>query len=304
MVHSNTTFGVMGVGRALTISVCSSRISVAVWISALILLAACGSARRHQGNVHGDALVPVGPQSVGELALGDATHGYIYYLGFPELTSRSSQPIHVTGFRLGNIPQNIQLISYVVYSAQQFDGRLLLAYDPAKPETSFDFNAARPLKLPYVIRPHARSTRFAMAKVRVRFYPPPAHVSGCLVYYTAGSSSQTYQQELPCKFQIGQDVPSPRVKPTELDIVNSYPQEIVVVGCPVCKRGGARVPSDEGDAKNGEGPAFGWTLNPNDPLTATVRVGGHQVECYPPRRNLRKLTYNIRRDGRCVLLRG
>jgi hypothetical protein len=281
--------------------VSSSRTRQVACLSSALLLAACGSLRGPKGPSLGTALAAVGPQSVSTLTFGTPRAGSTYFVGFPEFTNRSGTPVTVTGFGLGSTSRNVVVLGYDMHSTEQFGGRLLFAYDPTNPERSFDFESARSLTTPYVIGVRAQSHRFAMAKVRITSYPPPAHINGCVVFYMLGSSARRYVQKFDCDFQVGKDVPTLGNRPSTVVIVNSYPHNITVLGCPVCKARGAVLPGDP-SAKDGHGGQFGWAVTDSDPLSALVVVGGRRVLCQPPTSSLPTLTYNITRAGRCVVL--
>jgi hypothetical protein len=267
----------------------------------MLLLVACGSG---DGGVQpGSALSPVGLQGTGPLTFGAPSAGSMYYLSFPMLTNRSSRPVTVTGFRVDRASGNVRVLGYVVHSTAQFGGRLLFAYDPTRPEPSFDFEAAPSLRLPYVIPGHGRSQRYAMARVRVTAYPLAAHVQGCTVFYRLGSSSRRYMQMFDCTYQIGKDVPKLVARPSSVVVINSYGSDITVVGCPLCKGRGAVIEADP-STRNGGGGYFGWKVGKSDPISADVIVGGHRVHCSPPQRSPPELTYNITTSGRCVVLHG
>lgn len=277
------------------------------WFVAFLLLAAAGGGVAAWAN-HGwgatltaNALSPMGPAAGGVLTFDAPAAGDVYYLGFAPFANTSSQPVHVLGYQIATVSPNLQVLGYRVYSTNQFGDRLLAGYDPTRPEPDLSFDVTRPLGMPYVIRAHTQSPRFAMAKVRLLTYPPPAFAKGCIVTYRLGTSTRRHLQRFDCTFYFGQTAADYFDGETTLTVVNSYPRDVLLLGCPVCKSKGVRLT---------EGSDIGWALNRNDSRPVAVVVDGRRVQCNPPptmaARSARygpDLTYDITMHGRCVLLR-
>jgi hypothetical protein len=99
----------------------------------------------------------------------------------------------------------------------------------------------------------------------------------------------------------------------EVTIVNSNAADVLVLDCPVCQPGGVGIPGSP-NANPGGGGSSGWTVNTPGPLTYTVTIKGRRVVCRPPKPPTSRppttgpgpvyqLTYDITKDGRCVVLR-
>ena len=99
----------------------------------------------------------------------------------------------------------------------------------------------------------------------------------------------------------------------KVSIVNSGTADVLVIGCPICKAGGARLEGDPSPNPGG-GLRLGWTVSKPGPLTYTVVIKGRHVVCRPPKPIAStaptasagpayQLAYNISQAGRCVVLR-
>jgi hypothetical protein len=286
------------------------------WLVAyLLVIVAGGSVAAWLGPESGPQGLSAGALAAGGLGEGiqlgfDEPHAGIYYLAFAPLVNKSAQPVHVLGFWIAETSDNVRVLGYPVHSTDQFGGRQLAGYDPSEPDTGIDFGGARALRMPYVIPPYADSHRFAMAKVRLTAYPLPGFAKGCIVVYRLGSSTRNYVQNFDCTFYFGDTAQNYFDGRTNLDVVNSYRHDVLLVGCPLCKSKGIKLHGSP-HARVGEGGLFGWELGKNDPRSLRAVVDGRPVLCKPPTgaqavayaaRNGPDLTYDITPDGRCIAI--
>jgi hypothetical protein len=297
-------------GRLIFASYCLRVVSVRLFAAvagaaSLLVAALSGCTSESNQSASGDALTAVGPQAQGSFGFDSPRAGGTYYLGFPGLKNTSSRPVHVRDFRFDSTSSNVRLLGYVVYSTRQFGGRLLSIYDAQRPIPGLDLRTIEPLDSTYTIRPHQRSNRFAMAKVKLIAYPPNGFARGCVVSYTVGSSTREYDQQFPCDFYLGSDI-TPGSGP-RITIVNSTTHKIRIFGCPECGPAGLSIPG--APAPPGGGPVDSWAVREGVPLTYRVLTNGDQITCQPPTslgsaEDLTgELAYDITKDGRCIVLK-
>jgi hypothetical protein len=217
------------------------------------------------------------------------------------LRNNSTETVHVLGFGIMQTSDNVDVEGFRTYSLDEF-GKVVSSYDPRDPVAGIDLS--HPLPLEYSLSAHQESHRFTMVKLRLTAFPPPGFARGCLVKYRVGSGD-THVQLFDCTYYFGEHAHEYFDGRASLTVTNSYPRDVTLLGCPICKSHGVKI---EGTPEGGS--LLGWNLGRGDPRGVTVVVERRRVLCRPPGGAARRryealhgpdLYYEIRKSGRCVL---